>query len=78
MTTKSKILTPHRQGCHAVRYVDSGNWTTPWAYLYESEYRDALGRSHPNGRSRWWRARCNDIDCKAEIVINETSILENL
>lgn len=78
MTIKSKLLTPHKKDCAAVRAVETDRWKTPWASLETQEKRDAIGRVRESGYRRWWLVRCNDSDCPAEIVIDETSILESL
>jgi hypothetical protein len=78
MKIKSKLLTPHRKDCSAVKAVKRGNWGTPWAFLETIEKRDAIGRSKEHGYRRWWRVRCNDVDCPGVITIDEKSILEAL
>lgn len=77
MALKYKVLISHKRGCTAMRATLRGDWTTPWAYFEWREHRDTLGRRTRHG-APWWRARCNDMDCPAEIAINETSIFETL
>lgn len=70
-----KILAPHRKGCHSLRHVKERTWGTPWSFLEEVEHRDAIGRLRRNGQ-RWWRTKCNCLDCPAVMVVNETFLLE--
>lgn len=82
---KFKVLRPHRPHCRALALTQMRDktmrWPTPWAYLKEAQYRDSAGRLQQKNRSRgrrWWLIGCNCTDCDAEIVIEESSILECL
>lgn len=70
-----KILKPHRKHCRALYHVAQRTWGTPWSFLQEVEYRDAIGRLSKHG-TRWWRTGCNCVDCPAQMAINETFLLE--
>lgn len=70
-----KLLKPHRNGCRALHCVANRSWSTPWSFLDVVEYRDAIGRLNKHGR-RWWRTKCNCADCPAEMIVNETFLLE--
>lgn len=74
---RTKILGKHRKDCYALASVKSGDWDTPWAFLETTEYRDRAGRRQSKRfvGNRWWRVRCNDPDCSAEIAVEEDSIL---
>jgi len=74
----SKILVQHRNGCVASAHVAEGFWSTPWAYLDKAEWRTRSGAKSKHGYHRWWRARCNDPDCPAEVLIREDAILEDI
>jgi hypothetical protein len=41
------------------------------------EHRDAIGRKarFAGAAHRWWRVRCNDPDCTAVMLVNETEVL---
>lgn len=76
-----KILRDHQKGCGAVDQVRKRHWGTPWAFLKEVQYRDGAGRLQTKNKwrgRRWWLIGCNSIGCRAEIVVEETSILEGL
>ncbi len=73
------VLHPHKKDCDAVKHCKEKFWNTPWAFLDHVSYRDSIGRKNAQGAHiRWWYVRCNSLDCKADILVNENSILENL
>lgn len=71
-------LREHSADCYSIRNVRSGAWDTPWAYLGEVVYRDAIGRERKSGGSRWWNVRCNCTHCPALIAVHEGSVLTAL
>lgn len=75
---RTRVIAPHVAGCYALREATSGVWGTPWAFLREVQYRDAIGRKIEHGGTRWWLIGCNSHECTALIVVNETDILERL
>lgn len=72
------LLAGHKPDCYALKNSRTRFWGTPWAFLKEVEYRDTIGRRTKQGGTRWWRAGCNCIGCPAEVIVNETAILETL
>jgi len=81
MKVKTKILTPHRKGCPALKYVKDGRWNSPWAFFKpDSQYASADGRISRKGAYsyRWLLAGCNCTDCPAEIMVKEEDLLSSL
>jgi hypothetical protein len=76
---RTRILGKHIKDCAAMRNYRNKTWSTPWAYFTPSGvYADKLGRKRSLGGEPWMLAICNDIDCPAKIMVNETDILKSL
>lgn len=76
---RHRILKAHRKNCTALATTKRRFWGTPWAYLDGIEYRDSAGRLRKDMTgSRWWRIRCNSLECNAEVAVCERDILEHL
>lgn len=77
--TRVRWLSGHRPGCYSLQNFTEGRWSTVWAFMFEVVYRDSLGRENFQGTSRrWWKVKCNDPECPAQILVAEDSILEGL
>lgn len=78
-TIRTRLLHPHVPDCAATRYTRQGIWATPWAYFGDMEQRDRLGREYADKRGeRWIRLRCNNISCRATLVVAEIDLLMQL
>lgn len=61
----TKLIKPHKKGCHSVKNVIEGTWESPWFFKEFYYFR----RWHRVGR-----LVCNSTDCKAEMRIDITPI----
>lgn len=60
----------HSPDCFAEQAVQSGDWASCWAMTSgEWERRDRMGRENQGGDTLFYRLRCNDRECPAEVII---------
>jgi hypothetical protein len=81
---RSKQIGEHRTGCFAVEAAAKKEWRSPWGCIDWSEMRggaprvwlDARGRNHQHPGTTWLRYVCNDIQCKAILLVCETDVAD--
>jgi hypothetical protein len=57
----------HRKDCHAMRLMKAGDWSIAWSCVHDLPWRKRGGQ--------WLRIKCNDMRCKAELLIQVDSVL---
>ena len=71
-----KVEGRHIKNCLGIRRVKEKQDVTPWAWCIDgADWRDSAGRKskHPSGV--WLVIPCNDIGCRAKLLIRVRDII---